>query len=126
MTGICRTCGARFDAAARGGKGGRPRTRCERCRPKPTGAAAIDGARWRKLRAQVLREEPICCVIGCGQPSKQVDHRIPLKLRPDLAWVRSNLQGMCARHNASKGARLPGQVSPPPPPPSAPPRRWVL
>lgn len=103
----CTVCGAMFSASP---TGGRPRSRCERCR---TNHDRADGTRWRKLRAQVLAEEPVCYIAGCGRLSAQVDHVIPLKMRPDLAHVRANLRGICASHNASKGARLPG--APPPP-----------
>jgi 5-methylcytosine-specific restriction endonuclease McrA len=96
----CTRCGASFYASP---TGGRPRSRCDRCR---SNHARADGTVWRKLRAQVLSEEPTCYIVGCGWPSTQVDHVLPLKLRPDLALVRSNLRGICATHNASKGARL--------------------
>jgi 5-methylcytosine-specific restriction endonuclease McrA len=106
---MCTRCGALFYASP---TGGRPRSRCDGCR---SNHARVDGTAWRRLRAQVLREEPICYIAGCGWPSTQVDHVTPLKLRPDLALVRENLRGICASHNSSKGARLletPRQSSP--------------
>jgi 5-methylcytosine-specific restriction endonuclease McrA len=102
----CTLCGRWFQANA---TGGRPRSRCESCR---TNHDRVDGTVWRKLRTQVLIEEPFCYFDGCGRRSTQVDHVLPLKLRPDLALERGNLRGICASHNASKGARLlHGQVS---------------
>ena len=103
---ICTRCGAPVSASA---TGGRPRTRCERCR---TNHDRVAGTLWRRLRAEVLREEPICYILGCGRLSTQVDHVIPLQLRPDLAHERSNLRGICAQHNASKGARVPPYTAP--------------
>jgi 5-methylcytosine-specific restriction endonuclease McrA len=53
----------------------------------------------------VLREEPTCSVPGCERSATQVDHVIPLSKAPGLALERSNLRGICASHNASKGDR---------------------
>ena len=61
---------------------------------------------WRKLRAQVLIEEPLCRIQiedVCTLVSTQVDHIIPVALRPDLDLVRGNLQGACAPCNRFKG-----------------------
>jgi hypothetical protein len=44
------------------------------------------------------------------------------RVRLDLAHVRSNLRGVCASHNAAKGARLPDDVMYP----DAEPRRLIL
>jgi len=103
----CSVCGWSFTAPFQ--RTGRPRTRCDYCRSNHDRA---DGTAWRTMRARVLREEPVCCVPGCGRLSNQVDHVIPLKLNPDLALVRSNLRGMCGPHNASKGAKVPGSYVP--------------
>jgi len=91
---------------------GRPRTRCDNCR---TNHAAIDGTEWRRVRAQVLREEPTCRM--CGAPSTEADHIIPLQAGGD-PYDRANLQGLCKTHNASKGARIGVQQYQP--------RRWNL
>ncbi len=99
MSAWCTQCGVLFATTS---TGGRPRSRCDGCR---TNIGKIDGVRWRALRRLVLAEESWCAVRGCGRPSTQVDHIIPLKHRPDLGLERSNLQGMCATHNASKGAK---------------------
>jgi 5-methylcytosine-specific restriction endonuclease McrA len=95
----CSRCGALFFASP---TGGRPRTRCDPCR---SNHARNDGTAWRKIRAQVLAEEPICAVQGCFRPSTEVDHIIPLA-RGGSPLDRDNLQGMCKPHNASKGARV--------------------
>ena len=62
---------------------------------------------WRKLRAQVLAEEPLCRIRidgTCTTISTQADHIIPIALRPDLAMVRANIQGACAPCNRYKGS----------------------
>ena len=69
------------------------------------------GRPWRRLREQVLREEPVCYLCH-RRPSTQVDHLWPLSLYPDLAHVRSNLRGVCAFDNGSKADRLPGAAAP--------------
>ncbi|MFN0168677.1 MAG: HNH endonuclease [Bryobacteraceae bacterium] len=52
------------------------------------------GKRWESIRALVLAEEPICRV--CRREwSQEVDHIEPAARRPDLHYVRSNLQGIC-------------------------------
>lgn len=65
-------------------------------------------SRWRKLRAQVIREEPLCQlrIPGvCTQVSTTADHKIPYTLRPDLEYERANLQGACAECNNKKRAK---------------------
>ena len=95
---VCVLCGASFTAM----QGvGRPRKRCAACRGNHE---RLDGAVWRRQRLRVLAEEPVCTVLGCGLPSTEVDHIVPLAAG-GAALDRSNLQGMCQRHNASKGAR---------------------
>jgi 5-methylcytosine-specific restriction endonuclease McrA len=34
--------------------------------------------------------------------TQAIDHIIPIKLRPDLRLVRSNLQGLCFSHHNAK------------------------
>lgn len=96
----CKGCGQAFTVPS--GPGRRP-DYCPACRST---RRSSDKA-WRDVRAQVLREEPQCSVPGCGQLSTTVDHRIPLS-RGGARLDRRNLTGMCARHNFSKGDRMPG------------------
>lgn len=60
---------------------------------------------WRKLRAQVIREEPTCRLrlAGCTGLSTTGDHIIPVSARPDLRYVRANVQGACASCNYKRG-----------------------
>ena len=99
----CTRCGTPFTAPSSSRQGGRPRTRCDGCRSNHD---RIDGAMWNRLRAEVLRAQPVCAVLGCYELSTTVDHIIPLQHAPHLGLERSNLQGMCGRHNASKGAKV--------------------
>jgi 5-methylcytosine-specific restriction protein A len=61
---------------------------------------------WRLLRERVLREEPLCryCKeMGLIQASEHVDHIKPVRTHRQLAFNRSNLQGLCAHcHNSVK------------------------
>lgn len=52
---------------------------------------------WRKLRDQVVREEPLCWLRlpGCTTYSQTADHVLTVKARPDLSLVRANLRGAC-------------------------------
>lgn len=62
-------------------------------------------ARWRKLRALVLSEQPLCrvCVAhGRVTPSRDVDHITPHQGDVALFWDRDNLQGLCASCHSVK------------------------
>ena len=69
----------------------------------------IRGTRWRKIRAEVLAEEPICRV--CKERGKITkrsisticDHIVPL-FEGGLE-IRSNYQGICKEHHDEKTAR---------------------
>lgn len=57
---------------------------------------------WKELRAQVLRDEPVCH--WCGKaPSTEADHIIELHRGGDNN--RDNLVGSCKPCNAARGAR---------------------
>jgi 5-methylcytosine-specific restriction protein A len=61
------------------------------------------GQPWRRLRAKVLTRDKTCR--NCGKPSEHADHVYPRsKGGPDTL---TNTQGVCARCNLSKGARVP-------------------
>ena len=61
---------------------------------------------WRKLRDQVVRDEPLCWLKldGCTTYSQTADHILTVKARPDLAMVRVNLHGACHHCNAKRNA----------------------
>lgn len=64
-------------------------------------------AAWRRLRRLVLDEEPYCklSLIGCTLVSTTADHIITVKERPDLALIRSNVQGACQGCNYRRNKR---------------------
>ncbi len=72
------------------------------------------GRPWRRLREQVLREEP-CCRYCQMRPSTVVDHILPLSRFPHLAHHRDNLAGSCAPCNGSKHNRAAPKPRRPPP-----------
>ena len=89
-----------------------------RARRDPVVARIHGSARWQAVRAQVLRDEPVCreCArLGLTEPATQVDHVVPLSVAPHLAYVRSNLQPVCtachARKSASDRRRMGGDSS---------------
>ena len=60
---------------------------------------------WRKLRDQVVTEEPSCWlrIAGrCTHWSTTADHVIPFVQRPDLALERTNLRGACGPCNLAR------------------------
>jgi 5-methylcytosine-specific restriction protein A len=57
---------------------------------------------WRKLRNAFLRQNPLCCEAGCGQPATQVDHVLSIRERPELRLTWSNLRAMCASHHSAR------------------------
>ncbi len=66
---------------------------------------AIYDAAWRKCRKLFLREYPICCEHGCGQPATDVDHVVGVRERPDLRLSWSNLRPFCHAHHSARTSR---------------------
>lgn len=76
-----------------------------RARRDPAAAAVYRSARWSAVRAQVLRDEPLCracAAAGRTELATQVDHIVPVRVRPDLAFDRTNLQPICSVCHAAK------------------------
>jgi 5-methylcytosine-specific restriction endonuclease McrA len=83
---------------------------------------------WRELAKRVIREEPVCRLRlpgVCTVRSTTADHIIGVYERPDLALVRSNVQGACRPCNTNRAGtpahrlnelrrRLSGQSATPP------------
>lgn len=61
---------------------------------------------WERFSAKFLRQNPLCGECdhhGRVNPAVLVDHKIPLRLRPDLRLDRRNLWGLCTHcHNGMK------------------------
>ncbi len=67
-------------------------------RRRPNASQRGYGRDWRKVRALVLADEPLCRM--CDQQGRVtlatiVDHKIRIKERPDLRLARENLQPLC-------------------------------
>lgn len=75
---------------------------------KPRRQGQLNHRRWRRLRDQVVREEPMCRlrIPGvCTFVSTTGDHIIPVSFRPDLKFERSNVRGSCRPCNAKRKNR---------------------
>lgn len=62
---------------------------------------ALNGAAWRRLRALVLSEQPLCpqcALVGHLVGSTEVDHIDNDPTNND----RANLQGLCKQHHSQK------------------------
>ena len=71
-------------------------------------------ARWRALRLQALRRDGFRCV-QCGARGRlEVDHILPVRDRPELAWDLENLQVLCPADHSSKTRREVGHAPLPP------------
>lgn len=57
---------------------------------------------WKKLQKRVMIEEPFC---ECGKPTREIDHKIPIKVNHKLKLERKNLQGLCYGCHRKKTAR---------------------
>lgn len=82
-------------------------TQAPRRRPVRRQVGQLTSARWKKLRLKVIAEEPMCRLRlnRCTVRSDTADHIIPVKDRPDLKYVRSNLRGSCQSCNMARGCR---------------------
>jgi 5-methylcytosine-specific restriction endonuclease McrA len=57
--------------------------------------AVVSSARWKSLR-----DEPrcrTCAAAGRTELATQVDHIVPVRVRPDLAYDRANAEPLCGR-----------------------------
>lgn len=60
---------------------------------------------WRRLRDQVVREEPTCRLAFpgiCTNVSTTADHIEPVSARPELALIRTNCRGSCQPCNDAR------------------------
>lgn len=75
--------------------------------PQPRKYRATDARNtqaWRRLKDQVVREEPTCWLRlpCCTGWSETADHVLTVSARPDLIMERANLRGACRACNNSR------------------------
>ena len=66
--------------------------------------------RWKKLRRMKLARDPLCadCLErGVTEPATQVHHSVPVRERPDLAFVMELLVALCTTCHARREAEEP-------------------
>jgi 5-methylcytosine-specific restriction endonuclease McrA len=70
-----------------------------------------NSVRWRRVRAWVLAQEPLCrdifgwhAAVAEIVLAREVDHVVRLVDRPDLAFDDGNLQPLCVECHARKSA----------------------
>ena len=59
-------------------------------------------ARWKALRQEALRRDGWCCVRCPERRRLEVDHILPVKTHPELAFALSNLQCLCGPCHSRK------------------------
>lgn len=73
---------------------------------RPGASARGYDREWERVRSRQLHREPLCryCAEqGIVEPATEVDHVIPVRVRPDLRLDESNLQSLCETcHRAVK------------------------
>ena len=74
--------------------------------------------KWRVYAKQYLVKHPVCCVVGCDSPSRDVDHIDNLGPKGPRGYDPSNLQPLCHSHHSQKtwlytrGAKKPPAETP--------------
>ena len=58
--------------------------------------------RWKALRLNALERDGCRCVQCIERRGLEVDHVLPVRDRPDLAWSLDNLQCLCGRCHSRK------------------------
>lgn len=75
-------------------------------RQRYTSVPGYDDRGWRRLRLQVLAQQPLCrmcAAVGVTRAACIVDHVRPHRGNVALFWDASNLQGLCKEcHDAHK------------------------
>jgi len=62
--------------------------------------------KWQKFRSWYFRQAAnvMCKTPGCNKVAEHLHHLIKLRLRPDLQYDLSNLEGHCAEHHNALSA----------------------
>jgi 5-methylcytosine-specific restriction enzyme A len=83
---------------------------CETTEERREAKRFYKSPRWRRLRAYVLAQRPLCqqCqAAGRITPAHHVHHTTPRRQRPEQALDQANLEALCqACHNTRRGADL--------------------
>ena len=59
--------------------------------------------RWQVLRHQILERDGWTCACGCGERRRlEVDHILPVKTHPELAFDPANLQALAPACHTQK------------------------
>ena len=70
--------------------------------------------RWPGLRLAVLRRDGFACVQCGARGGLEVDHQMPVRDRPDLAFSLDNLQALCRSCHSRKTRQEVGLAPPNP------------
>ena len=62
-------------------------------------------AAWRRLRTQVLLEQPFCAEAGCDRLADEVHHLVKRLEDVSLFFERTNVLGLCRSHHAARTRR---------------------
>jgi 5-methylcytosine-specific restriction enzyme A len=104
-----RPCAARLcNALTRGGRCAQHARELDQRRPNADVRLWYHTPRWKRLRAQVLAEEPLCgdCLTeGRTTASTDADHQVPHRGDVALFWSRPNLRGRCHACHSRKTRR---------------------
>ena len=73
---------------------------------RPERHAFYHSREWRALSRLVLKEQPYC---ACGAKTRQADHILSIKARPDLALDRGNVVARCRPCHSRKTAKEDGR-----------------
>lgn len=65
---------------------------------------------WQSIRKRVLREEPVCAIVGCEERASEVDHVVPLSAGGD-AFARDNLRALCREHHQKRSSQQGGEAA---------------
>jgi 5-methylcytosine-specific restriction endonuclease McrA len=74
---------------------------CPDHQQRSTTTERLYGWKWQKFRRWYFMhpDNVMCKTAGCNKVAEHLHHLIKLRLRPDLQYVLSNLEGHCAEHH---------------------------
>lgn len=72
------------------------------------------GPRWKALRLKVLRRDGFKCVKCQARGRLEVDHILPVRTHPELAYEIDNLQVLCPSCHSRKTRQENGHAPPDP------------